>query len=276
METKRHKPMAKKKQHIIAFSMALLVLSVKPEAQPLHADLISIGLGTWISFSANQTQERATYFNKLPASMYLSFAGFKAYAGIPVLWTIQTKEGVFDDQLVRVADMHVYLGRRIGIVEPRIGAKFPTGYRTDRVWIGTRNVRLQAGLALNSTVRETEDISISAETMFDLYLPGSSGKAHWFSWELLPSFKSSIRVHESIRIGLEILAHLKNVYWSESWDELSAGAVPNIYTEFKLSPSLYFTPKFGLGPTFKKAPADNRLYHKGYSINISLALNIYP
>jgi hypothetical protein len=270
------KPYQFNAKHAHLTAAIIIALSVLISAQPLSVDLISTGVGSWVSMSAGGSEQRATYFTKLPASIYFSFLGFKAYAGVPLLWTVQTQDGMLNDQLVRIADINVYIGRRLSIFEPRFGAKFPTGYRTDRVWIGTRNVRLQAGLALNSTVRETESISISSEAMFNLYLPGSKAKAHWKSWELLPSFKTSIRTTETFRLGLEILAFLKNVYWSRDYEELSAGAVPNIYAEFRLSQSVYISPKIGFGPTYKKAPGEPRLYHRGNSVNVNLALNIYP
>ncbi|MBD3392953.1 MAG: hypothetical protein GF418_12680 [Chitinivibrionales bacterium] len=252
-----------------------ILIGLAGNAQTLSVDLVTTGAGSWI-YIAKDAGSEVLYFNKVPVNAYVSFMGFKAFAGIPLLWSVRTKGGAYDNGLVRLADINLYVGRPVGPLEPRLGVKVPTGYRTDRVWIGSRNVKLQAGLGLNSEVREVGRLNAAGEVMFDLYLPGPNALAMWKSWELLPSFKISFRPVERTRIGLELLASVKSVYWAQDWRETTLGTVPNLYGEFALSDRVYLNLKAGAGPTLKKSPDDARLRHRGNSVNLGIALNIYP
>jgi len=256
-------------------------------------DLVNVAAGSWVHVPADDVYSGEIWFNKLSAHLYATLSETKLYVGVPLAWTVatngdsvktdegavKTDEGSIKTQQVMLGDLSFYVGRRFAVVEPRFGAKIPLGYSTDfgrRAWIGPGNVRLRAGLGLNSAVRETRTVAVSGEVMASVYLPG--GVVHPGSWALEPSAKVSFRPREKLRLGLEVLGSYAYTRWGDTYLEHSILVVPNLYGELQIR-NLAFGIKAGFGPSYKKieAPETSDAWaHASYALNMAVSLNIYP
>ena len=206
----------------ITLLAVLIITPLKAFPKDFSLDLVSINTGSWIAFIDNNPDKQISYFNKITTDSYFSFMGLKGYLGLPFLWTVEThysrndKVSSLTRQTLAPADMNVYIGKKAFFVEPRIGFLFPLFYPTYKAWIGSKNVRLQLGLGLNSNIHETERINISGEIMWQLYISGNKNiedaLAYPGSWDILPQFKFSVKPNEHWRIGLELLGFIKKSY----------------------------------------------------------------
>ena len=187
------------------------------------------------------------------------------------------------------ADLNLYVGKKVLFFEPRIGFLFPLFYPTDNAWIGSKNVRLQLGLALNTNVHEVEKFNISGEVMWQLYLSGNKNitdaLAHPGSWDLLPTFKFSVKPNDQWRVGIELLGFIKKSYWvwlnDKQYYEATFGIVPNIFADYDITERFNLGLKVGYGPSakgvFKRYSGlntDNLRYTEN-SLNVSIGLSIY-
>jgi hypothetical protein len=238
----------------------------------VSVDLITASLGTW---SSTVSESNTTYFfNKASTAAYLSAGMFKAYLSVPFAWTIESSDSLM--HTAWIGDISTYAGMTVGLFEPRIGIVAPTGYPLDKEWIGTGNVRLQAGLGMNPALRENRKAALSGEVMWHLFLPGQEGAhAGSGSWTVLPSVKASYGVLDQLRMGIEILGSYADMQWT--WGrESKLGIVPNLFTEYRAGDRFSLTMKGGAGPSYAKENAAAGLSFNSYSINGSVSLNVYP
>lgn len=262
----------------LAAVLALTLASPRSPAAAVSVDLVTVGAGSWVYAPIDLHFYDETWFNKVSVHTYATLGPVKAYAGIPLAWTVDTWADGIDKQQFMLGDLQFYAGHKWGIVEPRLGASVPLGYSTDgsKAWIGSGNVKLRAGVALYADLRESRALNLSGDIMYALYL--GNGVAYTGSWDILPNLKASVRPTEDLLVGLEVLGVFGRVRWGDDYYEYTASAVPNLYVEYdfgRLAPVV----KVGFGPTVKQVhtsgiPAE--WHHVGNSLNLSAALNIYP
>jgi hypothetical protein len=292
-----------KKQSVIKNGNALIVillahlifLPIKAFSKDFSLDLMSINTGSWIAFIDRNPDKQISYFNKITTDSYFSFLGLKGYLGLPFLWTVEThfsqneKVNSLTRKTFAPADMSVYIGKKVSLVEPRIGFLFPLFYPTNNAWIGSKNIRLQLGIGLNSNVHETERVNISGEIMWQLYISGNKNiedaLAYPSSWDMLPQFKFSVKPSDQWRIGIELLGFIKKSYWvwlnNKEYYEATLGVVPNIFADFDITEKINLGLKVGYGPSAKGIFKTNSgfnlkdLYYSENSLNISISYNIY-
>ena len=257
-------------------------------AEGFKIDLLTTGISSWIyspKHDDNNVHDYTkSYYNKLSASIYFKINSIKGYLGIPLLWTVENKYTSNNEKIeneskssVFLSDMSFYFGKKVLFIEPRIGMKIPLGYRIDGAWLGSRNIKLQIGIGLNSKVIEDRIINASGEIMWNLFLGEKYGTGKNGSWVIIPSAKMSYKFSDTFKIGIEILGSVQYVEWTWSDEkEFSAGIVPNIYSEIFLNSIIAINFKAGYGPGFKKGLNDNTIHYTANSTNISIGINIYP
>jgi hypothetical protein len=273
--------------------------------------LVTTGAGSWIAVP-RAPRRSTSAFNKLSTTTYLSAAGFDGFVSLPLLWTAvlpsRSTTDAAEPARHRLAPGHLsfYVGRKIGIIEPRLGLKVPLyTIGQEPVWIGSRNTRLVVGAGINSKVREADGLTLSGELMWDIYLnrwPDSYATPHHpdnaldRSWELAPRFKVSYRFNETWKSGLEILSTVKHVFYDawlpEGVYELGVNVTPNLFGELYISPEVALTAKAGFGWSFSGLGPEKKtdeqydylsewimepaFEHRGYAVNLSVGLNWYP
>jgi hypothetical protein len=268
----------------------LLLPSVSPARSSFSLDLLSVSAGSWIVTPTDHS--RATeYYNKFSVTSYLTFSGFKGFAAVPLSWSVvdHPKSEMDRDQLW-AGNVRLYVGRRLGLLEPRIGAIIPTGYSTDfteHAWIGTGNFEVYFGVGLNPNLREEGKFGLSGELMARVPLPtGEEPVEGAASWSLAPSAKASYQTFENVRIGAEVLSFFSKsyYYWNkegkdggyeENDYELGFSIVPHLYTEITLSEIIRMTAKVGYGPSYKNAQTETSFRHSSNTTNLAIAVHFY-
>lgn len=266
-------------------------------------DLLNTGFSSWIAVGEKNSESNDSrsvyYFNKVYLNNYLSLGPLKGYIGLPLqivaqrVW-MDSEDQRIDRSGVRLGDLSIWFGKKIKFMEPRIGVKLPLFYPKEDIWYGSGNIKIQAGIGLNANVRDDRVLSNSGEIMLNIVVvdwrnSSTIKHAHAYngSFTLLPSYKLSWKPSSKTKIGLEVLGSFSRTYWTwnntnndDSRDddevELSAGIVPNIYTEIFFKDKLALSMKAGFGPSFKKAPQKNNFKRTGSSVNLSLGINLYP
>jgi hypothetical protein len=224
--------------------------------------------GTWTSYGRLHGFESAPLdgglsryeFNKILAlGLYGKVLGLSAYAGLPLCWTSRRHEGGADEHRVAPGDLDLYLGKRLGRAELRLGGQFPAGYegRASLPWIGPGNTQVTVAAAVNPNItRFSKRWEFSAEAEWAYAV--SDGLAKAGSWGLFPSAKLSHRPMPEWRWGMECLGHWKASFWSRSATfpeavlgqgnrrpDWQAGLVPIAFGEYFLRPRLALGLKAG-------------------------------
>ncbi len=94
---------------------------------------------------------RTSWFNSLKLTTYMKVFGMSAEVGVPLRWTMELYR---DKSLSRYGlypgDISVSIGKRFGIVTPRLLFKAPLGYptRNSVAWIGSGNMRAGVGASI--------------------------------------------------------------------------------------------------------------------------------
>jgi hypothetical protein len=246
-------------------------------------DLLTVGSGSWLYVPRPFVHYATDYYSKISVHAYGSTPSFTYYALLPLMWSYANNDTApgssGDKQQIMVGDFSGYIAKRFGTVEPRIGIKFPLGYSTDfaqKAWIGPGNIRLWAGVGLNSETIQTSDVLFSAELMGALYLGSWNAAVDVGSWNLAPIVKVSWRPSQAFKVGAELLGSFARSGWGGTI-ETSFSAVPNIFGELSLTNRTALNIKAGIGPLYKDDPWNNTgIAYSGTNINLSASVNIYP
>lgn len=285
--------------NFIKISITLLIFSLSTYPNPI--DLFSTGAGSWIVIGNKKVEtlednkqisyRNNFYFNKIYLNNYLTLGPLKGYIGFPLQIVIQD---TWEDSLkkknanagIHLGDLNFWLGKKLNFIEPRIGLKLPLFYEKEEIWYGAGNIQAQFGFGLNANVRDDNKVSASGEIMYSIAIVDWSNSdniknahARNGSFSLLPSFKVSLKPTSNFKIGMEFLGSFKRSKWfwlNENDVELSAGIVPNLYTETFFKDKIALSAKAGFGPSFKKEPTDSGFKRSGNSVNLSVGINLYP
>ncbi len=277
---------------IILNSLVLAALAFPPFSQAQwepSLDLLSLAAGSWTVSPIDATRAKE-YYNKFAVTSYVSFAGLKGFAAIPLAWSIKDHPLAENMDQIWTGNARVYAGKRVGFLEPRIGAVIPTGYSTDfaeNAWIGTGNLEVLIGVGLNSNLREESRFGLSGELMVEIPLAGADAIEGFGSWTLAPSAKASYEAFERLRIGAEVLSFFSKSYfkWNKEGEngtyepndyELGLSIVPHLYAEVALTEILRMTAKLGYGPNYKNPHNEKSFRHTGNTANIAVGAHIYP
>ncbi len=262
---------------LFTVALALSASSLSAPIAAFDLNLVSTGVGTWADFSrseapANDTLQVYT-FTSVRADLYANVGGIKMNLLIPLLWSAQLHR---DQSRIRLGNLSWYAGYPVGLLEPRVGMVIPTGYGTDGPWIGSRNVKVRAGVALNSDLYDQDRFRVSGETMANFYIGEElGGLARNGSWELVTSAKVNYRPSDTWKTGIELLAPVKYVDWIWDQKQLSVTLVPNVYAEYYFTPSVFGGLKAGFGPRFGRSD-QKPLSRQGYALNVGASLHVYP
>lgn len=257
--------------------------------------LAVLSAGTWTAYGTLDGFIRKEYpdgleryeFNKLlSTAFYGKVFGLPAYAGLPIQWTARRSEGG-DVHRIAPGDLEFYLGKRLGLVEGRLGMIIPAGYDRGMVWtdpgrgeagnpwIGSGNIQVTVGAAANPNLtRFSSRFEASGEAKWALALDDGIAKAG--SWSLFPSAKLSFRPSQRWKPGVEFSGHWKSQHWGRSVAlreafggdaDWGAGAAATAFVES------FLTPGTAIG-----AKAGHSLwgYHDGASYNASVYLLYFP
>lgn len=257
--------------------------------------LAVLSVGTWTTYGHLRGLDYQGYsrgleryeFNKLlSTAFYGRLFGLPAYLGLPLAWTAKRSRG---GDLHRIApgDLEVYLGKRVGRVEGRLGALYPAGYdrglawthpgegNAGDPWIGPGNLQVTLGAAANPNLtRYSRRWEASAEAKWALAVDDGIAKAG--SWALYPSAKLSFRPRQEWKPGVEISGHWKSQHWGRSVPlkevfggdaDWNAGAVATAFAE------VFVLPGTALG-----AKAGHSLwgYRDAAAYNLSVYLLYFP
>lgn len=272
-----------------SLTLCILLLPLSSQAQAkLSLDLLSLAAGSWMVTPTDATRT-GEYYNKFSVTSYVSFVGLKGFAAIPLAWSIKDHPSAENVDQIWTGNARVYLGKRVGLFEPRIGAVIPTGYSTDfaeNAWIGTGNLELLIGVGLNSDLREESKFGLSGELMVEIPLAGTDAIEGFGSWTLAPSAKASYEALERLRVGAEVLSFFSKSYfkWNKEGEngeyepndyELGFSIVPHLYGEVTLTELLRMTAKFGYGPNYKNPHNEKSFRHTGNTANIAVGAHFY-
>ncbi len=263
----------------VSLTTPILLLSLTSSSKSsFNLDLLSLSAGSWIVTPPDDSRA-SEYYNKLSITSYLSFSGFKGFAAVPLSWTVIDHPTSSKDQLW-AGNVRLYVGRRLGFLEPRLGAIIPTGYSTDftkDAWIGTGNFELYFGVGLNPNLREEGKFGLSGDLMAQIPIAGEDAVEGPGSWSLAPSAKASYQTLEHVRIGAEVLSFFSNSYyrWNKGKNELGFSIVPHLYTEITLSEIVRMTAKVGYGPGYKNAHNETSFRHSSTTTNLAIAAHFY-
>lgn len=258
--------------------------------------LAVLSAGTWTTYGALHGFSRSDFpgglqryeFNKLlSTAFYGRLFGLPAYLGLPLHWTAKrTTAG--DVHRIALGDLELYLGRRLGRVEARLGLILPAGYdrgvewtspeekgKAGDPWIGPGNTQVTLGAAANPNLtRYSRRWETSGEAKWALALDDGIAKAG--TWALYPSVKASFRPSQRWKPGAEISGHWKSQHWGRSVEisevfnqdaDWSAGAALTAFAE------VFLLPGTAVG---MKAGHSLWGYHDAASYNLSLYLLWFP
>ena len=246
--------------------------------------LLTVSAGSWI---ATPTGGEPIYFNKFSITSYMTIQGFKVVPSIPIAWTYESSK---KRQRIFPGDGSIYIGRRIGSFEPRIGMSMPLGYANDRnwknrAWISTNNVKAELGLAYGRTEDELEGMPISLEAMIATPLTEKNAYLRMGSISMIAFGKTYWRISEDLRWGGEFMVLASRSIWnwvyqapSGKWEQViesSIGALPSAWAEVRHTQNLLYSLKVGFGPQFKYSNQFPTLTHSANSLNVSLGAQWY-
>jgi hypothetical protein len=259
-----------KKGFILACLMSVANPLRAEESNVFSVRFLNISAGSWMSLN-DETRENYL-FNKLVTDVYMDIYSFEAFVGIPFSWTVVGTDSVnlygermYDaadtplrtiDQAAFFGDMTIYLGKRLAIIEPRLGILIPLGYESvragdDNVWIGSDNVKLLAGVGINSDKALRQRLVFSGDVMFKLSV--NNAKIGAGSFDIVPLVKGSIRPSPQWNIGMEIISYY-SYHTSTLWGDKrvhSVGVVPALFGAFSPVPAMDIGAKIGYGSSFK-------------------------
>jgi hypothetical protein len=256
----------------------------------LHALEFSPGLvafsgGSWIALPV---QKSPLYFSKAAATWYMTIAGYKAVAGVPIAWTYESGS---NRQRLFPGDGTLYIGKPIGQLQPRLGIIVPLGYGASstwkkEAWIGTNNFKVQAGLAYGRSEDELEGMPLTIEAMVSTPLTEENSFTKQGSFSGIAFAKTYWRLSDLFRYGAELLATSSYTIWDWTYEarpgvwenvrESAIGVVPHLWVEHKFASSWYCSLKGGFGPQYKQSNQYPGLNRSGNSLNLSLGLQWYP
>lgn len=261
-----------------------LVVALTTAGAPLPAqgdislDLISIAAGTWAYLPVNDDAAASALYSKLAPAAYLTLHGFKLFATLPLANTLQLRDGKKSAARTAAGDLQMYAGRSLGVFEPRIGFSAPL-YRTGDVWIGTGDVTIQGGGALNPSLHQVTPVTVQAEAMIVLSL-GRTG-AHTRAGSLVIPFsvKGTLQPSQRVKAGAELLGSVarRRWTWASEGHEGGFGLVPHFFVAVRTGDVLHAGIKGGAGPQFtRQGKVEKKWHHSGTNIHGALYLELYP
>lgn len=260
---------------VLLAAAALAAAGPKPFWQRNDIGLVVLSSGAWTTYGRLDgfligdgymgALERYEFNKPLSTAVYGHLLGLSAFAGLPLHWTAKRTE---DGDVHRVApgDFEMYLGRRVGRVEGRVGFITPAGYDRDVAWtspegkgrdgdpwIGPGNFQVTLGAAANPNLtRYSRFFEASGEAKWAYALTDGIAKAG--SWSLFPSAKLSFRPSPTLKPGVEFSGHWKSQHWGKAVEirkafaadaDWSAGAVATGFLEWFVTPGTALGAKLG-------------------------------
>lgn len=285
---------------LVVILMFYVSTSVSASGASFRINALTTGLSSWVFFPKHR--EAYSAYNKLAFDGYFSYGKFTGFLGLPFQYTLDKRDYVSingkrvpgDTLLGEFAcgDLSMYIGYRLGKLEPRIGLIFPLGYKTNTgVWLGSKNVILKTGAGFSGDLNKKLKLRYGGELYFKYYIggypeiDGALGKKG--SWSIDPDLKVTMQTSKKWKIGVETLGGYRKLYpkWLKKGSfqgyELSCSLVPHFIASYDMSYKSYISGKIGLGPSFKKSvesvvSGDTPMKHTGNSFNIGISAGFYP
>jgi len=214
-------------------------------------DLISISPNSWIVFDEGKSSNEALYFNKLPVEGYFSINKFKAYVSLPLAYSV---DGATTESQFGLGDITWYVGWQFGSIQPRLGMVVPGVYSLNETWIGSQDIRLGIGVAVQPHYIKTHGGIFSFEASWFPYFSSEQGLAKAGSWDFTSITKGSYYFVNGVRMSGELLFNVNSVEWE--WTrperELKISAVPVVSGSYLFNYQFELGIKAGFGPTYGK------------------------
>jgi hypothetical protein len=241
---------------------AVLLLLLLSSLILAKIDILSINPNSWIV----QKDGNSTYYNKLSFDGYFSWGDIKLFASIPLAYTYESS----DKNQFGLADIEWYLGRQFGALQPRLGMIIPGIYSLDDSWIGSQDLLLSVGLAVQPHRERYEGLIFSEELSFLPYISKNFGLAQLGSWRINTITKASYLLASGLHFTGELLLNLSSIEWEWTTParENSLIAVPVLTVSYKFTP-VEIGVKGGYGPTFSSTDDYNLEFS---SMNLSLGM----
>jgi hypothetical protein len=249
---------------------------VKSALDIYTTNLLITSASSWMVFSPNHRQ---SYFNKLGVSSYGRLFSVKTVISVPLAWTVHVRP---EENKMRCfpGDFDIYFAHKIGWIEPRAGIDIPLGYGLDdnwkrKAWIGSNNVRLQAGFAVSRADFEQIGLPFGLETNLSVALTDDNA---WYARGSMTGrlyLKSSRRLSKKATLGGEMALYGRSSVWK--WNrskEQGMTVLPTVSYNYRLGKRYYLGIKTGCGPSF--SIDDRTLHYKSISCDAGISLQYYP
>jgi hypothetical protein len=222
---------------------SILTFSAGSDAKGFDPDLVSFGLGSWITLNDNTGGDgKDSYFNTAKANLWYHVGKTTGYIGVPLQLTLEKYETELKYALYP-ADLTLYFGRKLGPVEPRIGLAAPLGYPSDDslAWTGSNSLQLLAGLGFRIGKWVDERLSVGGEALVRLVLNDTlSSRYAQGSTSGYASVKAGYRVNSRWDVALELFPYF-GAYTGTDW---GSGPYQSYGSLLMAGMTRYITPKF--------------------------------
>ncbi len=274
-------------KHKIAMLSLITLLLALPNFGTSGVDMVILSGVTWGTTNSTLGGGGAkdSYFNSLKADMYYHLGWLKGYVGFPVTLTLEYPK---DSDDIRYAffpiDLTLYVGKSLGVVEPRIGMDIPFGYPTTKegahAWTGSRNYNLLLGLGFSGGEYFNKRLSIGGELMGRVFLNSMEQSAliESGSFKTYLAAKASVKINKSWSTGFEIFTEYKyyrDTDWTKDYSDptfTGIGILPILFAGFQPTPKTEIALKGGVG---KEIVTDEKGKNNSLIIFGVLGFNFY-
>lgn len=244
-------------------------------SEPMKTNLVIISAGSWMVFPPN---DDISFYNKFTTTVYSSGKSFRRVCSFPCAWTVKTAP-VKEWQRFFPGDLDLSFATRFYWLEPRAGLLVPCGYALDEAWkkkpwIGSNNLKLQAGFSISRSHFEEVGLPFGLEMMMSYALTDENAHYRIGSIGTQLYLKTGRSLTKKITAGAELAIYGKSAVWK--WDNSHDNAItfmPALSGNYRFGKKWYAGVKAGFGPSFR---LDRGFFFKSNAADIGMSLLYFP